>query len=76
MSIDVPPAARATLDDRPAVELFRLDELAYDEARFAHDLAALAGDRFQNHVARRTGRSARSSARSRRCPTTAGRGGS
>ena len=45
-------AARATLDDRPAVELFRLDELAYDEARFAHDLAALAGARFRNHVAR------------------------
>jgi hypothetical protein len=52
--LDVPQRLRATLDDRPAVELFRLSEVAYDEAALARDLAELGGDRFQNRVARLT----------------------
>ncbi|WP_433378855.1 hypothetical protein ACQPZX_12435 [Actinoplanes sp. CA-142083] len=54
VTLDVRHSARATLDDRPAVELFRLGEVAYDDGRLARDLAELAGDRFQNRVARLT----------------------
>ncbi|MEU4424499.1 hypothetical protein AB0F81_28090 [Actinoplanes sp. NPDC024001] len=40
-----------SVDGRPAVELFQLSEVDYDETRLVRELAVLAGDRLDNRCA-------------------------
>ncbi|GAB2933957.1 hypothetical protein GCM10027280_22270 [Micromonospora polyrhachis] len=48
MNLGVSPTEENPVDGRAAVELFQLNEVDYDEARFARELVVLAGDRFHN----------------------------
>ncbi|BCL12588.1 hypothetical protein ACFFR1_20710 [Micromonospora sagamiensis] len=52
VSLDVPSDLRATVDGRPAVRLFDLDEPKIEERQFVRDLASLAGDRLEVRVHR------------------------
>jgi hypothetical protein len=47
VSLDAPNDLRATVDGRPAVRLFDLDEPKIEEKQFVRDLASLAGDRLE-----------------------------
>ncbi|MBQ1030756.1 hypothetical protein ACX27O_27845 [Micromonospora sp. SD19] len=47
VSLGVPLPEKSPVDGRPAIELFELAEVAYDEDEFTRDLAVLAGERFQ-----------------------------
>ncbi|MEW2429093.1 hypothetical protein AB0877_13865 [Micromonospora sp. NPDC047644] len=46
VSLGVPLPEESPVDGQPAIELFELGEVAYDEEQFAVDLALLAGERF------------------------------
>ncbi|WP_285788106.1 hypothetical protein [Micromonospora sp. NBRC 101691] len=52
VSLGVPSDLRATVDGRPAVRLFDLDDLKIEEEQFVRDLAGLAGDRLEVRVHR------------------------
>jgi hypothetical protein len=52
VSLDAPSDLRATVDGRPAVRLFDLDEPKIEEKQFVRDLASLAGDRLEVRVHR------------------------
>ncbi|WP_416903521.1 hypothetical protein [Micromonospora echinospora] len=52
VSLDVPSGLRATVDGRPAVRLFDLDEPKIEDRQFVRDLAGLAGDRLEVRVHR------------------------
>jgi hypothetical protein len=52
VSVRVPNDLRATVDGRPAVRLFDLDEPKIEEEQFLRDLASLAGDRLEVRVHR------------------------
>jgi hypothetical protein len=52
VSVRVPNDLRATVDGRPAVRLFDLDEPKIEEEKFLRDLASLAGDRLEVRVQR------------------------
>ncbi|OZV81829.1 hypothetical protein CA850_10385 [Micromonospora echinospora] len=52
VNLDVPSGLRATVDGRPAVRLFDLDEPKIEERQFVRDLVGLAGDRLEVRVHR------------------------
>lgn len=52
VDLDAPNDMRDTVDGRPAVRLFDLDEPKIEEKRFVSDLASLAGDRLDVRVDR------------------------
>jgi hypothetical protein len=52
VSVHAPSDLRATVDGRPAVRLFDLDDPKIEEKQFVRDLASLAGDRLEVRVYR------------------------
>ncbi|MBB4763092.1 hypothetical protein ACFQFC_02730 [Amorphoplanes digitatis] len=52
VSLDAPRDLRATVEGRPAVRLFDLEEPKIEEKQFVRDLASLAGDRLEVRVYR------------------------
>ncbi|GAA1645284.1 hypothetical protein [Actinoplanes couchii] len=52
VSVGVPNDLRATVDGRPAVRLFDLDEPRIEEEQFLREIASLAGDRLEVRVHR------------------------